>query len=123
MLKLISHYLYIEPTIGEYMEEKKSLLSLLTEDEREIMELYIIGMKNNQICKRINISKYFLLQKVKSVIKKINAQNRIHAIALVTNEIEKQNIDKTFKHNEIKTEKNIFFKLNLTINFFNEKII
>ena len=105
------------------MEEKKSLLSLLTEDEREIMELYIIGMKNNQICKRINISKYFLLQKVKSVIKKINAQNRIHAIALVTNEIEKQNIDKTFKHNEIKTEKNIFFKLNLTINFFNEKII
>lgn len=98
------------------MKENNNLLSLLTFDELEIMELYILGLKNEQICKRTNYSKYFLSKKVNSVIEKLNANNRIHAVSIIANEIEKQNINKPFQN--IENKRNISGTLNLKFKFF-----
>ncbi len=76
------------------MEDKKT--NLLTQKELEIMQLYMIGLKKEQISRRLNASVYSIGKTFKSVIKKLNVENKIQAAGIIASEIDDIDFAKEF---------------------------
>lgn len=95
----------------------KRKISLLTDKELEIMQLFMLGQKNEQISRRLNTSIYSICKIYKSVIKKFNVKNKIQAACIIANETKDNNIAKEFLEYRSKIEKPINISLSIDFNF------
>lgn len=97
------------------MERKK--ISVLTQNELETMELYMIGLKNEQISKRLNTSIYSVIKTFKSVIKKLNVSNKMQAAALIATEDDNINLSREFLNYKDKIDKTINLSISIDFKF------
>ena len=78
----------------EYVE---TIMEKLTERERIILNLLTQGYDNNQIAKKIFISRHTVKAHMSSIIKKLNAKNRTNAVYIAA-------INKLVRFNKIDFE-------------------
>ncbi len=74
-------------------QEPKNSLKLLTEREREILQLLSRGESNKAIAQTLNISYDTVKQHVRHILNKLNLSSRVKAAVLFTNEQNAQSKD------------------------------
>jgi len=74
-------------------EEPKNSLKLLTEREREILQLLSRGESNKAIAQTLSISYDTVKQHVRHILTKLNLSSRVKAAVLFTVEQQAQNGD------------------------------
>lgn len=74
-------------------QEPKNSLKLLTEREREILQLLARGESNKAIAQTLNISYDTVKQHVRHILNKLNLSSRVKAAVLFTNEQNAQSKD------------------------------
>jgi len=78
---------------GEQPEEPKNSLKLLTEREREILQLLARGESNKAIAQTLKISYDTVKQHVRHILNKLNLSSRVKAAVLFANEQNRTNDD------------------------------
>ncbi|MCX7194029.1 MAG: response regulator [Proteobacteria bacterium] len=79
-------------------QEKKSSLKLLTEREREILQLLSRGESNKAIALTLKISYDTVKQHVRHILNKLNLSSRVKAAVLFTKEQETHHNDDTLQN-------------------------
>ena len=74
-------------------EEPKNSLKLLTEREREILQLLSRGESNKAIAQTLSISYDTVKQHVRHILTKLNLSSRVKAAVLFTVQQQTQNTD------------------------------
>ena len=77
-------------------DEPKNSLKLLTEREREILQLLSRGESNKAIAQTLSISYDTVKQHVRHILTKLNLSSRVKAAVLFTVEQQTQNTDERF---------------------------
>ena len=77
-------------------DEPKNSLKLLTEREREILQLLSRGESNKAIAQALSISYDTVKQHVRHILTKLNLSSRVKAAVLFTVEQQAQNTDERF---------------------------